>query len=100
MLNDDEKRSLRLVKMYGQFRGPNWRDYQRYLGTAHLSVNWNCWRDLSGFIGIDNTYNRFQFVNNERVLRALQWLQNNNSFYQFENFNADELVALTHLNDI
>ena len=39
VLDDAEKRSLRMVKLCGQFRGPNWHDYQRYLGRAHLSVN-------------------------------------------------------------
>ena len=42
ILNEREKRSLRLVKLYGRFRGPTYRDYQTYLGVAHLSTNWNC----------------------------------------------------------
>ena len=47
-LSEPEKRSLRLTKLYGEYSRPSYRDYLRYVGTAHLSVNWICWRD--GFL--------------------------------------------------
>ena len=99
ILTDDEKRALRLVKMYGWFCGPNFREYQRYLGTASFSANWNCWRDLSGLIGINNTYNRFEFINNERAIAALSCQYQNNPLYREFDFNEHQMEALIHLND-
>ena len=99
VLSEAEKRSLRLIKLFGRFRGPTYRDYQRYLGTAHFSANWDCWRDISGMIGINNSYNRFEFVNNARVINALQYLVQHNPLYSNFEFDDDALEALTHLND-
>eukprot|EP00834_Sanchytrium_tribonematis_P003288 NODE_122_length_17689_cov_1.046219.p7 type:complete len:198 gc:universal NODE_122_length_17689_cov_1.046219:7662-7069(-) len=61
-----------------------------YLGQSQLSVNWDCWRDLSGLIGINSSYNNFQFVNNERVKSALK---NNNPLYTFY-LNSKQLNGL------
>ena len=83
-LSNVEKRALRLTRLYGQFRRPAYRNYLHYLGTAQLSVNWICWRDVSFLIGINNTYNRFGFINNERVISALQYFVAHNPYYNFE----------------
>eukprot|EP00834_Sanchytrium_tribonematis_P006286 NODE_448_length_7291_cov_0.696329.p1 type:complete len:1125 gc:universal NODE_448_length_7291_cov_0.696329:2757-6131(+) len=98
ILDDVEKQSLRLIKLFGQFHGPNYRDYARYLGTASLSTNWNIWRDLSGFMGIGNSYNRFVFVNNNRVVNALHYLTRYNPLYNFE-LNDELFRTLSFMNE-
>eukprot|EP00834_Sanchytrium_tribonematis_P003530 NODE_139_length_16235_cov_0.569038.p1 type:complete len:1194 gc:universal NODE_139_length_16235_cov_0.569038:9032-12613(+) len=81
-LNQNEKNSLRTIKIYGERTRPNRYMYERYSGTLSLSLNWDVWRHYSGLIGFGNAYNMIHTNYTNDVIIAMRWLIQNNIHYQ------------------
>ena len=71
LLTSKEKNSLRLLKIYVENQLRNSYSYERFKGTAKLSLNWEVWLSCSGLVGINNEY-----------LRSLRWLIKHNYLYK------------------
>ena len=54
---------LRFVQIYSRKQCSNSSYiYERYKGTANLSVNWRVWKQCGGLVGFNNDYNKMKQV--------------------------------------
>ena len=100
ILNKNEKNSLRLLKIYVENQYHNKYDYERFKGTAKLSLNWNVWVSCSGLIGLNSDYNQRKPRYNFKVLSALRWLIKHNHLYKNIEFPQATLDCFLENSDI
>ena len=74
-LTEKQLDCLRFVQIYSRKQCSNSSYmYERYKGTANLSVNWRVWKQCGGLVGFNNDYNKMKQVYPPKVITAIRWL--------------------------